>query len=105
MAIDKIAQDRAATLPGPVAQLSVPKLVAFHLIPGALVTVAFVMFAPLVRAAGFPPIAALLAAILLVLVPVELGVVLRTARRDGSPWRCPIASGSEHASGSGCSPS
>ena len=64
-------------------QLSFPKLVALHLIPGALVTIAFVAFAPVIKAAGFPPIAALLAAILLVLVPIELGTVLRAARRDG----------------------
>ena len=83
MAVHKIAQDpvgpewvRTDQL-GPdradfVEQLSAPKLIALHLVPGALVTVAFVAFAPLVRAAGFPPIAALLAAILLVLVPVAV---------------------------------
>jgi hypothetical protein len=64
-----------------VEELSAPKLIALHLIPGALVTVAFVPFAPLVQAAGLPPIAALLVAILLVLVPVELGIVLRAVRR------------------------
>ena len=66
-----------------VEELSAPKLIALHLIQGALVTVAFVPFAPLVQAAGLPPIAALLVAILLVLVPVELGIVLRAVRRDG----------------------
>ena len=66
-----------------VEQLSIPKLIALHLVPGALVTVAFVTSAPLVRAAGFPPLAGLLGAILLVLVPVELGIVLRAVRRDG----------------------
>ena len=66
-----------------VEQVSSAKLVALHLIPGTLMTVAFVMFAPVVKAAGFPPIAALLAAILLVLVPIELGIVLRTVRREG----------------------
>ena len=84
MAINKIAQTNpAATWAEPVDQLSIPKLVAFHLISGGLVTVACVILAPMMKAAGFPPIAALLAAILIVLVPVELGVVLRTARRDG----------------------
>ena len=84
MAINKIAQTHGtATWAEPVDQLSIPKLVAFHLIPGGLVTVAFVMLAPVMKAAGFPPIAALLAAILIVLVPVELGVVLRASRRDG----------------------
>ena len=100
MAIHKIAQDHD----GPewvwmdqagldranfVEQLSVRKLIALHLIPGALVTVAFVVLAPLVKAAGLPPIAALLAGILLVLVPVELGIVLRAVRRDGATAALP----------------
>ena len=94
MAIHEIAQDhvgpdRLRTDPrepdrvSSVEQLSVPKLVALHLIPGALITVAFVALAPLVKAVGLPPIAALLAAILLVLIPVELGIVLRAIGRDG----------------------
>ena len=100
MAIHQVAQDesepqRVRTDPvGPhranlVEQLSARTLIALHLIPGALVTVAFVLFAPLVKAAGFPPIAALLAAILLVLVPVELGIVLRAVRRDGAAAALP----------------
>src|SRR5215210_2919617 len=64
-------------------------LIALHLIPGALVTVAFVLLAPLVKAAGFPPIAALLAAILLVLLPVELGIALRALRRYGGAAAMP----------------
>src|SRR5829696_8423131 len=72
-----------------VEQLSSAKLIALHLVPGALVTVGFVLLAPLVNAAGFPPIAALLAAILLVLVPVELGVVVRSVRRDGGAAAVP----------------
>jgi hypothetical protein len=98
---DSVVPDRADL----AEQLSAPKLVVLHLVPGALVTVAFLLFAPLVKAAGFPPIAALLAAILLVLVPVELGIVLRAVRRDGGAaalpyrqrlawrewfWLCPV---------------
>jgi membrane protease YdiL (CAAX protease family) len=82
---DQVGPDRANL----VEQLSAPKLIALHLVPGALVTVAFVLFAPLVKAAGFPPIAALLAAIMLVLVPVELGIVLRAVRRDGAAAALP----------------
>ena len=100
MAIHKIAQNHVGTervrtdQVGPdrvnsVEQLSVPKLIALHLIPGALVTATFVVLAPLVKAAGLPPIAALLAAILLVLVPVELGIVLRSVRRDGGAAAVP----------------
>jgi membrane protease YdiL (CAAX protease family) len=75
-------------------QLSGRKLLALHLVPGALITVAFVAFAPLMEAVGFPPIAALLASIAVVLVPIELGIVLRAARRDGIevavPYRRPL---------------
>ena len=100
MAIHQVAQDQLGpewartdqVEPEPITvveQLSIPKLIALHLIPGALVTIAFVVLAPLVHSVGLPPIAALLAAILLVLVPCELGVVLRTLRRDGGPAALP----------------
>jgi membrane protease YdiL (CAAX protease family) len=65
-----------AKRPAAVEQLSVPALLALHLIPGALVTIAFVALAPVAEAAGFPPIAGLLAAIALVMVPVELGIII-----------------------------
>jgi membrane protease YdiL (CAAX protease family) len=74
----------ADTVPSPTPdQFSFPQLVALHLVPGALVTVGFVAFAPVMEAVGFPPIAALMAAIVVVLVPLELGIVLRAAQRDG----------------------
>ncbi|MGZ8769238.1 CPBP family intramembrane glutamic endopeptidase [Aeromicrobium sp.] len=68
-------------------QLSIPALIALHLIPGALVTIAFVVLAPVAEAAGFPPIAGLLAAIALVMVPVELGIIAWAGRSaGGSAW-------------------
>ena len=75
-------------------QLSGPRLVTLHLVPGALVTAAFVALAPVIEAAGFPPLMALLAAIVLVLVPIELGIVLGAVRHVGFdaavPYRRPI---------------
>jgi membrane protease YdiL (CAAX protease family) len=65
--------------------MSMPALVALHLAPGALIALAFVAFAPLAESAGYPPLAALLGAIGLVLVPVELGIVLWAGRGQGSP--------------------
>jgi membrane protease YdiL (CAAX protease family) len=82
---DSVGPDRANL----AEQLSAPKLIALHMVPGALVTAAFLLFAPLVKAAGFPPVAALLAAIMLVLVPVELGIVVRAVRRDGGAAALP----------------
>ncbi len=70
-----------------VEQLRLPTLLALFLVPGALMTVAFVVLAPVVERAGFPPIAALLIAILVVLLPIELGVLLRAGRGNPQPIR------------------
>ena len=66
-------------------QLALPRLLALFLVPGALMTVVYVVIAPFIETAGYPPIAALLLAILVVLVPIELGVILRAGR--GNPQR------------------
>jgi membrane protease YdiL (CAAX protease family) len=76
-------------------QLSLAKLLALFLVPGALMTLAFVAIAPFVENAGFPPIVALLAAIMGVLLPIELGVVLWAGRGADSrlaaiPYRSPM---------------
>ena len=72
-------------------QLPLPRLIALFLVPGALMTVAFVLLAPVVERLGLPPIVALLAAIVGVLVPIELGVVLAAGRGTGSaPRRGPV---------------
>lgn len=82
--------------PSEIRQLSGVALLALHLVPGALMTVGFIAFAPIAESLGFPPIAALLGAILIVLVPVELGLLALAARRDGTtiveviPYRRPI---------------
>ena len=47
-------------------------------------TAGFVLFAPVIDSLGLPPIAALLTAILLVLVPMELGVLWWAARRENA---------------------
>src|SRR6187401_1527969 len=73
-----------ASRPAAVEQLSVPALLALHLIPGALVTLAYVALAPIVEGAHFPPIAALLTAIALVMVPVELGLIAWASRGLGT---------------------
>lgn len=73
-------------------QFSVPRLLILHLLPGALIAVAFLALAPAAKAAGLPPIAALLAAIVVVLIPVELGTVLLAARRDGFDATVPYRS-------------
>jgi membrane protease YdiL (CAAX protease family) len=82
-------------MPVPV-RLRLPVLLALSLGPGALMTVAFVVLAPFVANAGFPPIVALLVVIALVLLPVELGVLLWAGRghderiRSVVPYRKPL---------------
>jgi uncharacterized protein len=77
-------------------QLPLPTLLALFLVPGALMTVVYVVIAPFIETAGFPPIAALLVAILTVLVPIELGVILRASQgrpggiRSVIPYRRPL---------------
>ena len=77
------AASRSALTPAETTQLSTPVLLALHLVPGALMTAGFVLFAPVSAALGFPPLAALLAAIVLILMPTELGVLWWAARREG----------------------
>ncbi len=72
-------------------------LLVLFLVPGALMTLVWVVIAPFIETAGFPPIAGLLLAILLVLVPFELGVILRASRghaqriRSVVPYRRPMS--------------
>jgi membrane protease YdiL (CAAX protease family) len=72
------------TSPALPDQLPLTKLLPLFLVPGAVMTLAFVDLAPVVEAVGFPPIMALLVAIAGVLVPFELGIVLWAARGTGS---------------------
>ena len=77
-------------------QLGLPTLLALFLVPGGIMTVVFVVIAPFIETAGFPPIAALLVAILVVLLPIGLGVILRASRglqggiRSVIPYRRPL---------------
>jgi uncharacterized protein len=86
MAVTATAVDAVAARRSVPGQLSTPSLLALSLVPGALLALAFVGAAPIAQQLGFPPIAALLAGIVLVLVPVELGTVLYASRGTGSRW-------------------
>ncbi len=82
MATTSLAVAPSTTTTTETEQMSTAALLALHIVPGALMTVGFVVFAPVMEALGFPPIASLLAAIVLVLVPIELGVLWWAARRE-----------------------
>lgn len=65
----------------PVEQHSVGRSLLLHLGPGVLIGVCYFALAPLFSRWGLPSIAALMATVALVLVPVELGYLLREGRK------------------------
>jgi membrane protease YdiL (CAAX protease family) len=79
-----------------VDQLPLSRLLVYFLVPGALVTAGYVVLAPFVETLGLPPIAALLIAIVVILIPIELGVLLRAGQghehriQSMVPYRCPM---------------
>lgn len=73
---------------GPVGQLPLITLLVLFLAPGAAGTVAYIALAGGIRAAGYPPIAALLVAIAFVILPSELAILWfarSRARAAGKP--------------------
>lgn len=60
----------------PIKRHSILQTIFFHLIPGALITIAFVLLGPWLRQNHLPPPLALLIPILVVLLPVELGGII-----------------------------
>ena len=52
-----------------------------HLLPGALITLFFALTAPVARGLGLPSLLAILFAIPFVLIPFELGYLLREGKR------------------------
>jgi membrane protease YdiL (CAAX protease family) len=74
----------SSTARGEVEQHSLPATIAYHLLPGLLILAVTVAAVPLVTAAGLPPIAALLLAMLVAQLPVQLGYLLILGwRRNG----------------------
>jgi len=64
------------------AELSGWSLVALHLVPGGLAVVVYLSLISPMGEYGFPPLAALLTAIILVILPLELGVIAYAGRRQ-----------------------
>ena len=71
---------RLSTCPAP---LPWTRAVALHLAPGVALLAFFGATAPLLRGAGLPPVWGLMFGTLLVLAPIELSLVIRSARRRG----------------------
>jgi len=68
----------------PVRQHSIFQIMVLHLLPGVLITIAFVLLGPWLKHNHLPPILALLIPILFILIPFELGwIYFQGYRRNG----------------------
>jgi membrane protease YdiL (CAAX protease family) len=56
-------------------QHTIPQTLLLHLLPGALITIAFILLGPLLKQNHLPPLLAILIPILLILIPFELGLL------------------------------
>lgn len=63
------------------AQMPLGRSVLLHLLPGAIISLFYFLAAPAIMATGYPPVAALNLSILLVLIPVELGILVYLGRK------------------------
>ena len=63
-------------------QHSLPKSFMLHIMPGALVTITFVLLKPISDSMGYPPLLAFLLAILLIDIPVLLGIMLFEGKKQ-----------------------
>ena len=84
MGHDSAAPGVKPTSDDQVEQHSLPATIAYHLLPGVPILAVAIAFVPIARAAGFPPIFALVIAILLAQLPIQLGHLLRLGwKRNG----------------------
>lgn len=74
------------TLSLPPTQQSLPKSFLLHILPGALVTICFVLLKPLLDSTGFPPLLAFLVVILFIDIPVLLGIMFFEGRKQNGKF-------------------
>ncbi|MGA9192796.1 MAG: CPBP family intramembrane glutamic endopeptidase [Anaerolineales bacterium] len=60
---------------------ALPQLIMWHLLPGLAGTAAYVVLAPISITFGYPGVLALLLSALLVIMPIEVGMLIRRARQ------------------------
>ena len=65
----------------PYPQHSMVKSFLLHVTPGVLVTMAFLVFKPLIDSSGYPPLLAFLLAVVLIDIPFMLGVMLNEGKK------------------------
>jgi uncharacterized protein len=67
-----------------VSQHTIPQTIMLHLLPGALITITFILLGPWLAHKALPPILAILIPILIILIPFELGLLCYAGyRRNG----------------------
>jgi membrane protease YdiL (CAAX protease family) len=73
--ISTASATKATTIPAKISaqQHTLSQTLLLHLLPGALLTIAFILLGPWVKANHLPPMLAILLPILFVLIPLELG--------------------------------
>src|SRR5687768_14343812 len=72
-------------------RLSFSGLTALHLLPGAVGTIAYIVVAEQIAAIGYPPLAALLVAVAVVILPLELAVLYLSRASGSGARREPLA--------------
>jgi membrane protease YdiL (CAAX protease family) len=60
--------------------------IGLHLMPGALITLFFYLATPMLQKAGFPPMMGILMAILVILIPFELGYLLILSKKTSGRY-------------------
>ncbi len=69
-----------------IEQHSLLKSVILHLLPGILIFLFFIILTPTLTEKGFPTLFCLFLAIILVLIPFELGYILYQAKKKISHY-------------------
>lgn len=81
-----VGKTRLPALATEVEQHSLGQSLILHLLPGALITVFIALIAPVLVRAGYPSVFTLYLAIVVVLIPFELGYLLYEGRRLNGKW-------------------
>lgn len=72
--------------PETLRQHTLVESVLYHLVPGILIGVGYLLIAPLTLKSGYPSVMALVLAAILVLIPLELGLLLWFGKRRNGTW-------------------
>lgn len=67
-------------------QHSLLKSVILHLLPGVLILLFFIIFAPILTEKGLPTLFCVFLAVMLVLIPFELGYILCQAKKENNSF-------------------